>query len=668
MNEIGEYALLVALFVSIYALIVPLIGVKTGSGQLVRSGEAAIISVFALHSLASLALMAALYGNDYSLDYVYSYTNRELGAIYKLTAFWAGQKGSLLFWAWMLGLFTAIVIFQNRNVNRGLMPYVVSIIATVQVLFCLLTVAASPVFERMPFLPADGYGLNPMLQNPGMIFHPPTLYVGFVAFTIPYAFAMAALLSGRLGDVWIRTTRRWTIFAWLFLTFGNLFGANWAYVELGWGGYWAWDPVENASFLPWLTGTAFLHSVMLQEKKDMLKVWNMSLISITFLLTIFGTFITRSGLISSVHSFGESTVGTYFGAFLIAVAGFSVYLIVTRLPLLKSKNELDSVLSRESSFMFNNLMLLGAAFAVLWGTMFPMISELVRGQKITVGPPFFNQVMVPIGLTLLLLTGICPLISWRKATWSSVRKNFVVPLALTGALAAVIFTLGAKNALPLASLTICAFVTSTILTEIVRGAMARGATSSESFPVALVNLFLRNKRRYGGYMVHIGAVMCFVGFTGAWYNQEVEKTLKPGDQIHIKNYTLTYYKYEESRPKTTVQEIRAWMLVEKDGQKLGYMIPERNTYIMRDWRGGEQPQPTSEVAIRSTFVEDLYVIFASLNEDETATFKVHVNPLVAWLWIGGTVMGFGGLFAIWPDARERKRFLARHAQPASPAV
>ncbi|MDH4183005.1 MAG: heme lyase CcmF/NrfE family subunit [Nitrospinota bacterium] len=661
MNEIGEFTLLMGLFVAVYAMVAPLVGLRAGSAQLIRSGEVAAVMVFVLHSLASLALMNALYAHDFTLDYVYSYTNKELHWLYTITAFWAGQKGSLLFWVWMLGLFTTFVIIQNRNRNRHLMPYVVSLISSVYVLFGLLMVVASPVFERMPFLVPDGYGLNPMLQNPGMIFHPPTLYVGFVAFTIPYAFAMAALLSNRLGDIWIRTTRRWTIFAWLFLTFGNILGANWAYVELGWGGYWAWDPVENASFLPWLTGTAYLHSVMLQEKKDMLKVWNMTLITLTFALTIFGTFITRSGLISSVHSFGESTVGIYFGGFLVLTVAFSIYMIVTRLPLLQSKNELDSVLSREATFMFNNLMLLGAAFAVLWGTLFPMISELFRGQKITVGPPFFNQVMVPIGLGLLLLTGICPLISWRKATWVNTKKNFIVPFIITALSACVFYFMGAREAMPLFSLTVCAFVASTIGTEIVRGAMARTTTSNENFIFAFVNLIRRNKRRYGGYIVHIGVVATFIGFTGAWYNTEVEKTVFPGDEIHIKDYTLTYYKYEESQPKTTMQEIKAWLLVEKAGEKLGYVIPERNTYIMKDWRGGEQPQPTSEVAIKTTFKEDLYVIFASLNEDESATFKVHVNPMVKWLWTGAFLMGLGGLLAIWPDAREKKRFLARHS-------
>ncbi|MDH5639087.1 MAG: heme lyase CcmF/NrfE family subunit, partial [Nitrospinota bacterium] len=665
--EIGEYSLLVALFLAIYAMVVPILGIYARSEQLVRSSERALLAVFGLHTIASYALMNALYSNDFSLDYVYSYTNSELHPIYTLTAFWAGQKGSLLFWAWMLGLFTTMVLFQNRNRNRSLMPYVVSLISSVMVLFGLLMVVASPVFERMPYLVEDGYGLNPMLQNPGMIFHPPTLYVGFVAFTIPYAFAMAALLSGHMGDIWIRTTRRWTIFAWIFLTFGNLFGANWAYVELGWGGYWAWDPVENASFLPWLTGTAYLHSVMIQEKKDMLKVWNMVLISMTFALTIFGTFITRSGLISSVHSFGESTVGTYFGVFLVIVVAFSIYMIVSNLKLLKSKNELDSMLSREATFLFNNLMLVGAAFAVLWGTMFPMISELFRGQKITVGPPFFNEVMIPIGLGLLLLTGICPLISWRKATWINTRKNFILPLVITAVSTLVFFALGAREALPLVSLTLCAFVSATISTEIIRGAIARSSTAGENFAIALVNLFRRNKRRYGGYLVHIGVVCAFAGFTGAWYNVEVEKTLSPGEEIHIKDYTLTYYKSEASQPKTTLTENHAWLLVEKGGEKLGYVVPERNTHIMKDWRGGAQPQDTSEVAIHSTWKEDLYVIYASANNDGTATFKVHVNPLVAWLWIGGLLMGVGSLFAIWPDAREKKRFLARHSAQTAEA-
>ncbi len=660
MNEIGEYALILALVVSIYSAVVSALGGKTGSRQMVKSSEYALLAAFCLHSIASLVLMRALYIGDFSLEYVYDYTNAELGRFYALSAFWAGQKGSLLLWAWMLGLFSSIVIWQNRNVNRKLMPYVVSILSTTLTLFSFIIVFSAPVFERMPFIPPDGHGLNPMLQNPGMIFHPPSLYVGFVAFTIPYAFAMAALISRNLGDIWIRTTRRWTIFAWMFLGFGNLLGANWAYVELGWGGYWAWDPVENASFLPWLTGTAFLHSVMIQEKKDMLKVWNVILVAITFILTMFGTFITRSGLISSVHSFGASTVGTYFGFFLLSVMVFSAYLIITRLPLLKSKNELDSVLSREASFMFNNLILLGAAFAVLWGTTFPMISELVRGQKITVGAPFFNEVMVPIGLLLLLLTGICPLIAWRKASWVNTRKNFLTPLAITLTGAATIWFAGIHDFLPLVSFTICVFVASTIGTEIIRGVRARAGGGKENVITAFINLFGRNKRRYGGYVIHIGVILMFVGFTGSWYNLEKQAALFPGEIMKIGDYTLTYVKSDHTRPKQTLDKVVATMLVEKNGEKLGYALPERNIHYTKDVRGNMSPQPTSEVAIRTTYKEDLYLIFAALNENGSATFKAHVNPLVKWLWLGGVIIGLGSMLVLWPDKRERKRFVARH--------
>ncbi|MBI5815817.1 MAG: heme lyase CcmF/NrfE family subunit [Nitrospinae bacterium] len=664
MNELGEYSLLLTLGVSVYAAAASLWGAKGGSRPMIKSAEFALVAAFALLSLTSAALLHALYWNDFSLEYVYSYTNRDLGPVYRLTAFWAGQKGSLLLWAWMLGLFSVIVVWQNRGVNRELMPYVVFILGTLMAFFGLLMTAASPVFERMPVLPPDGHGLNPMLQNPGMIFHPPSLYVGFVGFTIPFAFAMAALMSGQLGDIWIRTTRRWTIFSWLFLTFGNILGANWAYVELGWGGYWAWDPVENASFMPWLTGTAFLHSVMIQEKKDMLKTWNMSLIALTFILTVFGTFITRSGLISSVHSFGESTVGTYFGFFLVATIIFSAGLIISRLPLLKSSASLDSMLSREASFLFNNLILVGAAFTVFWGTMFPMISELVRGEKITVGPPFFNQVMVPIGLALLVLTGICPLIAWRKASVANFKKNFMIPFAFTVAGGGSAFALGARDFLPWLAFTLCVFVAATIMMEIFKGAQARAAGGKENQAVALINLFLRNKRRYGGYVIHIGVIMAFAGFTGAWFNQDKEANLWPGDKISIKDYVLTYYKYDYSQPKETMEKAVATVLVEKGGAKLGYALPERNMYYMKGIRGDITPQPTSEVSIMTTTVEDLYIIFAALNEDGSATFKVHVNPLVKWLWIGGMMMGIGGIIAMWPDKREKKRFEARHSATA----
>jgi cytochrome c-type biogenesis protein CcmF len=660
MNEIGEYSLLVGFGVSVYAVVASFWGAKTGGKQMIKSAEYAMAALFMLVSISSIALINALYANDFSLEYVYSYTSRDLGGFYRITAFWAGQKGSLLFWSWILGFFSVWVVLQNANKNRALMPYVVFILAVTQAFFMLRMNVPSPVFERMAVLPPDGHGLNPMLQNPGMVFHPPALYLGYVGFAIPFAFAMAALFTGHLGDVWIRTTRRWTIFSWLFLTLGNLLGANWAYVELGWGGYWAWDPVENASFMPWLTGTAFLHSVMIQEKKDMLKTWNVSLISLTFILTIFGTFITRSGLISSVHSFGESTVGTYFGFFLILVILFSAGVIAWRLPLLKSANSMDSILSREASFMFNNLLLVGAAFAVFWGTMFPMISELVKGEKITVGPAFFNQVMTPIGLGLLLLTGICPLIAWRKATSNNTQKNFLIPILITAAGSVILWVSGVREFTPWISFTICVFVASAILTEIVKGVIARSASGKENYASALLNLMWKNKRRYGGYTIHIGVIMTFVGFTGSWYNQDKEASIFPGGKIAIKDYVLTYYKNDYSKPKDTVEETVATLLIEKGGKKVGYAMPEHNMYHMKNANGEGTPQPASEVSIYSTMVEDLYVTYASLNEDGSATFKVHVNPLVKWLWIGSLVMAAGSLFSMWPDKREKKRFEARH--------
>ncbi len=660
MNEIGEYSLIIALAISVYSAIVPVIGEKNGVKSMVKSSEYALLAIFGLHTIASIALLRAFMTNDFSLEYVYSYSSIELAPFYKMSAFWAGQKGSLLLWAWILGLFSIIVVIQNRNKNRKLMPYVTSMLSVVLVLFGTLMVFASPVFGKMPAMPPDGHGLNPMLQNPGMIFHPPTLYVGFVAFTIPFAFAMAALLSNQLGDIWIRTTRRWTIFAWLFLTFGNLLGANWAYVELGWGGYWAWDPVENASFMPWLTGTAYLHSVMIQEKKNMLRTWNMVLVALTFILTIFGTFLTRSGMISSVHSFGETTVGMYFLVFLFMIIIFSAYLIITRLPLLRGEHELDSIISREASFLFNNLLLIGAAFTVFWGTMFPMISELVRGEKITVGPPFFNMVMVPIGITLLLLTGICPLIAWRKASVKNFKKNFLTPGLLTLAGSITVVVMGVHDFLPWISFTVCIFVGATISTEIMRGVFARMSGGKESFGRAALNLFWKNKRRYGGYIIHIGVVFAFIGFTGSHFNQETEASMRPGDKLTIKDYTLTYYNLKQTQPKETLVHTEATLLVEKGGEKIGYIMPERNTYFLKNIDGSSNPQPTSEVAIHTTYAEDLYVIFASMNEDGTATFKAHINPLVKWIWLGTLLMGLGGILAMWPDRRERKRFEARH--------
>jgi cytochrome c-type biogenesis protein CcmF len=565
--------------------------------------------------------------------------------IYTLTAFYAGQKGSLLFWAWLLSLFGAIVLWQNREKNRDILPYVNLVLICITAFFISLMVFVTNPFELLPTAPPDGEGLNPLLQNPGMIFHPTTLFLGYVGFAVPYAFAMAALLSGRLGDAWIRTTRRWTLFSWFFLTLGNLLGAQWAYVELGWGGYWAWDPVENASFLPWLVATAYLHSVMIQEKRGMLKVWNIVLVTLTFLFTIFGTFITRSGIIASVHTFGQSSLGWVFLGFLGIAIVVSFNLLVNRLPQLRSRNELDSLLSRESSFLYNNLILIGITFATLWGTLFPIISEAVRGVKITVGPPFFNKVNTPFGLALLALTGLCPLIAWRKTTLKNLRSNFLIPCALGVGGGVVFYLLGIRQGYPLLSFTLALFVMISIVFEFSRGARARRKATDEGIAKAFWAIVGRNKRRYGGYVVHTGIALVFVGITGSAFKTEIQATVNKGESFTIKNYTLRYDSLVRY-PTAHKEVVAASLSVYNSNTKRGVLSPEKNLH-----RG--QDQATTEVAIHSTFKEDLYVILAGF-EKETATFKVLVTPLVIWIWIGGGIMALGTIFAMLPDRKKTR--------------
>ncbi|OGW13331.1 MAG: hypothetical protein A2W77_06335 [Nitrospinae bacterium RIFCSPLOWO2_12_39_16] len=650
MNEIGELCILLSLGISIYSAIVPILGVKRGRDEYVASAENSLFVTAGLITISSAILTYAFLNRDFSIEYVANYSNRDLPLFYTVSAFWAGQKGSLLFWSLLLSLFAAVVVIQNKNKNRDFMPYVISIISITQCLFLLLMTFAARPFELI-YPPEDGSGLNPMLQNPGMVFHPPTLYMGYVGFTIPYAFAMASLLTGHLGDVWIKTTRRWTIFSWFFLGMGNLFGAWWAYRVLGWGGYWAWDPVENASFMPWLTGTAYLHSVMIQERRDMLKVWNMVLIVLTFSLTIFGTFLTRSGVIQSVHSFGQGPVGYYFLAFLIIVIVFSSYLIVSRLSILKSNNELDSIISRESSFLFNNLILVGAAFATFWGTMFPLISEAIKGEKVTVGPPFFNQVNIPIGLALLLLVGICPLIAWKKASISNFKRNFLIPFIVSIIGGIALMPVGTGHLLAWLSFTISIFVITTIVMEVYKGARARMETTGEWFVKALVTLIRKNKRRYGGYIIHIGVVLMYIGITGTSYNVEKEATLNKGEAMTIGDYKLVYRGLDLKEPVPTKAEVIATMDVEKGGKNIVTALPRKDFYKTSE-------QPISRVYNISGLKEDLYIILAGFpipfQKDSPATFKVHVNPLVKWLWIGGLVIGVGTFIAMLPDWKGKR--------------
>ncbi len=654
MTEIGTFTLIIAVIVTAYTLLASVLGARKRKLELV---ESAINATFALAGLLTISIGALTYAfitHDFQVAYVANHSSSDLPLAYTLSAVWAGQEGSLLFWAWLLSVFTVVVVIQNRRQNRSLMPYVIAVLVVVEMFLLILLIFVSPPFTRSGIVPSDGQGLNPLLQNPGMLFHPPMLFIGYVGFTVPFAFAVAALITGQLGDIWIRSTRRWTIFSWFFLGVGVFLGAQWAYVELGWGGYWAWDPVENASLMPWLTATAYLHSVMMQERKNMLKVWNMVLIILTFLLCIFGTFITRSGIISSVHSFGQSALGPFFLGFIVITITASLILLIKRLPLLKSTNELDSLLSRESSFLFNNLILIGAAAAVFLGTMFPVISEAVRGVKITVGPPFFNRVMVPIGLTLLLITGICPLIAWRKATGRNFRQNLLTPLVVSLVGSAVLFLAGMRHVYALLTFTISIFVVATIVMEFLKGVLARHSIKSESFPVALARLVWANKRRYGGYIVHVGMVLIFLGIAGSSaFKTSNEVFLKIGEQTSLRNYTITFEKLSQY-PTKNKQVTAATLSVVRSGRRLGFVSPAIETYT----RGSTT---ATEVAIKSTLIEDFYAILAGFEiTDGTATFKLIIIPLVSWIWIGGAVLAVGTLFVLFPDRRERKRLQIKY--------
>ena len=642
MTDVGSIALAIAWVLSLYAVGASLIGARLKRRDLIASGEHATLATWATVLIAGAALLHALVIHDFSYAYVAHYSSSTLPLHYLIAALWGGQAGSLLFWLLVLTSMSAVVVLQNRDQHRELMPYVTATMMVVALFFLSMVNFITPPFEKLAFAPAEGRDLNPLLQNYWMTIHPPSLYTGFVGCTIPFAFAISALATGRLNDVWITTTRRWTLLAWFFLSLGNLFGAEWAYLVLGWGGYWAWDPVENAAFMPWLTCTAFLHSVMIQEKKSMLKVWNMVLVILTFLLTIFGTFLTRSGVISSVHSFTQSGLGPFFLGFLAVMAVISFGLLFWRLPMLRSDNELDSVISRETAFLLNNLILVGIAFATFWGTVFPVISEAVRGVKITVGPPFFNKVNAPLGLFLLFLTGVGPVIAWRRATARNLQRNFLIPGAIGFLTGIALFGAGIRHYYAIVSFSLCAFVLTTIFMEFYRGMSARQTMMGESALTALSHMIGKNRRRYGGYVIHIGVVMIFLAITGtSAFKEERQITVKPGDTFDIGGYTL---KYEGVKDKDTphIAYLIATVSVWENGKQIDTLHPEKRFYKKPE-------QPTTEVAIRSTLGADLYLVLGSCdNPTQLATIQAYVNPLIGFLSWGGWVLVFGTFITIWP--------------------
>jgi cytochrome c-type biogenesis protein CcmF len=667
---LGEVALWVALLLAGWGAALGFVGGRRGRGDLVLSAERATGAVFALIGVASACIIAAFVRDEYRYQYVAGYSNHELSLYYKVTGLWAGQTGSLVFWALLLAAFGTVVVLQNRRRNREFMPYVNATVLTVLAFFLVVIVFSSNPFKQLDFTPVDGRGLNPQLQNYWMTIHPPTLYLGFTCFTIPFAFCVSALLSGRLDTRWITTTRRWTLTAWFFLTCGIIFGMMWAYVELGWGGYWFWDPVENASLLPWLTGTAFLHSVMIQEKRGMLKLWNVLLVMGTFLLSIFATFLTRSGLIESVHSFAENlTIAYIFLGFLGALLSVTVGLVWWRRDRFAADHQLESFLSREAAFLLNNLLFVAGMFAVLWGTLFPLISEGFTGRKITVGPPFFNRVNIPIGLLLLVLMGIGPVIAWRKASARNLRRNFTLPTGMALGVGAALWLAGARHPYALLTFVLGAFTLTTIAIEFHKGARARASIEGEGYPAALVHLVERNRRRYGGYIVHAGLVLTFMGFSGAAYNVERQAALRPGETMEIRSpfghvYQLTYQAMS-GYPAPNMTKLVAAVDVKRDGRFAGTLTAEKRAYRQRE-------EVVSEVGIRRAWNEDLYLILAGIddanavlagtNPRPVATFRVLVNPLVPWVWTGGFIMAMGTLLALWPVA-EAARVAERKTAP-----
>jgi cytochrome c-type biogenesis protein CcmF len=645
MATLGTFLLYAAFVVSAYAIAVSVAGARRGSRRLIESGVGAFYLVAALMTVATAVIVRAFVTNDYSVKYVQRYSDRLQPLFYKLTSYWGGLDGSIMFWVFLLSLFGSLAVYVNRERHRELVPYVVAIISGVQLFFLFMMIVHKNPFETyLVQVPADGQGLNPLLQNIYMVVHPPSLYIGFVGMTIPYAFGMAALISGHLDDSWLRAVRRWTMISWLFLSLGLTLGMIWAYEELGWGGYWGWDPVENAGLLPWFTASAFLHSVIVQERRGMLKVWNVSLVVVTFFLTIFGTFMTRSGVVQSVHAFGEDTALAWmFTVFMAALLFFSFGWIIKRLPMLKPRYEMDSWFSREAAFVANNWILLISAMLVLFGTMFPTISEALTGNRLTVGPPFFNRWMAPIGLVLLALTGVAPLLAWRRSSLANVRDQFLWPVVVTIVVSVALVALGVRVWASGICFALCGFVAASIVQEFIRGAAVRRESTGTDHLTATIGLVMRERRRYGGYIVHLGIVLMFLGFAGEGFKLDQQVLLKAGETATVGHYTVKNLSVKVSDDGQK-QMVTGHVAVSEDGKSLGTMYPARWFY-----RKHEQ-QPTTEVAIRRTAAEDLYLVMPAYElGDQSMSLQVVVNPLVNWIWTGFGMLVLGTGIALLPE-------------------
>jgi cytochrome c-type biogenesis protein CcmF len=646
MASLGAALLLIAFVSAAYSVAAAVVGARRRNARLIESAIGAFYTIAAIMTVASGVIIYAFVAGDYSIRYVRRYSDSVQPLFYRITSYWGGLDGSVMFWVFLLSIFGAIAVKVNRERHRELIPYVVAVIASVEMFFLfLMVIHNNPFTTYLTENPTDGKGLNPLLQNFYMAIHPPMMYLGFVGATIPFAFGMAALFTGYLDDSWLRAVRRWTMFSWFFLSLGLTLGMIWAYEELGWGGYWGWDPVENAGMLPWFTATAFLHSIMVQERRGMLRVWNVTLVIVTFLLTIVGTFLTRSGVVQSIHAFGEDAqLARYFIVFMVSTIIFCFGWVIYRLPLLRNRHELDSWMSKEAAFLANNWILLFSALFVLFATLFPTITEAVNGERLTVGPPFFNRWMVPIGLIMLLLTGVGPLLAWRKSTIENLREQFLWP-SISGLVTGVaVVAMGVRVWGSGVCFAFSGFVAGTLLQEFIRGAnVRRGMTGTDLF-TAMIGLVSRNKRRYGGYIVHAGIVLIFLGFAGNGFSRDQQLLLKPGEEQKVAQYTihLDALRVTDDGQK---QMITGHITVKNDkGEVIDQMRPAK-WYFRK-----HEEEPTTEVAIRRTFAEDLYIVMPAFEvEEQTASVEVHINPLVNWVWLGFGVLAIGTGIALLPE-------------------
>ena len=662
--NLGFGALVIAFLVSFYGVGAAIYGVRKNVPAWVDSARNSMLLVWPLLTVSALSLIYLLYTGHYEVGFVSQVVSDSLPGYLKVTALWGGQAGSLIFWSWLMAAFASAVTLRKWDRDRELLPWVIIVCLFTLAFFLSLSIFFENPFVRfwqtsgdevitamfqpantIAFVPRDGRGMNPLLRHPGMVIHPPLLYLGFVSLVVPYAFAIAALVTGRSDDRWIRLTRRWALAGWLFLSLGLLLGGRWAYDVLGWGGYWGWDPVEIAAFMPWLTGTAFLHSVMIQEKRGMLKRWNMILIILSYDLMIFGTFLTRSGLLSSVHAFAQSAIGPLFFAFIGVTFIISLALLFYRWDMLKSENQLTSLISRESLFLLNNLIFMGILAVCFWGVIFPLISELVTGQKVTVGPPYYEQATGPMWAGLLLLMGVGPLAAWRRSNAKIMGRALWKPFLLSVAVCAVLFFMEIRSPGALLGFWLVAFVGFVTLYEFWKGALARRRIRREPLPVALWRLGGRNRRRYGGYVIHLGVVLMAIGIIGIeMFQTETQGTIGIGENMTLGDYTISYESLAEFATRDGRSVARAVVGVYKEGQFVGELYPRRDFFL-------ESQQPVTIPGVRSTWEDDFYILLIDWQviSTQNATFKIYRNPLVNWVWFGGIVFVLGTLVAAWPE-------------------